>query len=299
MTVIERICVQQHLPHELHIVNHLKENHENLYAAFMKNKLWDPSDTITVCFVADNEPPRTPITKLKQIALESNEEIDPLQYEVEKLSVKDAIKKIVNERIQPLIPMKIKWVNDPKDAYVTIGFDTTGGSYSLVGTDSKYSNDGKATMNFGWFDVQTVIHEWGHVLGMIHEHQNPKGGIKWNVPKVLEWAKKTQGWDRDLTERNILQHYDKNHINGSEFDPKSIMLYFFPADLTLDKKGTNPNLKLSKEDIEWITKIYGTDNKNINIIQNSSSSSWKIILLITMIVIIVAVFIFFYYFKLK
>lgn len=46
-------------------------------------------------------------------------------------------------------------------------------------------------MNFGWVDVPTVIHEMGHMLGMIHEHQNPKGqNIDWNDKKFLNGPKR-------------------------------------------------------------------------------------------------------------
>ena len=116
-------------------------------------------------------------------------------------------------------------------------------------------------MNLGWFDVSTVMHEFGHVLGMIHEHQNPKGkSIDWNKDAVYNWAKSTQGWDKDMTDKNILNKYQNDLINGSSFDPLSIMLYFFPGSLTNDGKGTNQNLQLSGLDMEFINKNYGKDN---------------------------------------
>ena len=37
----------------------------------------------------------------------------------------------------------------------------------------------QATMNLGWQDEGVVLHEFGHTLGFIHEHQNPEGGIQW------------------------------------------------------------------------------------------------------------------------
>jgi hypothetical protein len=40
------------------------------------------------------------------------------------------------------------------------------------------------------------------------------------------------------------------------------MLYFFPANLTLNNIGTVQNTFLSKADVIWITNIY--NNKNIN-----------------------------------
>jgi len=116
-------------------------------------------------------------------------------------------------------------------------------------------------MNLGWFDVSTVMHEFGHVLGMIHEHQNPSGQtIDWNDQKVYEWANETQGWNKDMTDKNILNKYSKTQVNGSSFDPLSIMLYFFPGDLTNNGIGTNQNLRLSGLDMEFINKKYSKSN---------------------------------------
>ena len=50
--------------------------------------------------------------------------------------------------------------------------------------------------------------------------------------------------------------YSVDQINGSEFDPDSIMLYFFPAYLTKDGKGTHANNRLSPTDVKWVEKEY-------------------------------------------
>ena len=40
-------------------------------------------------------------------------------------------------------------------------------------------------MNLGFVDRPTVLHEFGHSLGLIHEHQSPfKGGFEWNREEV-------------------------------------------------------------------------------------------------------------------
>ena len=40
-------------------------------------------------------------------------------------------------------------------------------------------------MNLGFVDRGTVLHEFGHSLGLIHEHQSPfKGGFEWNRDEV-------------------------------------------------------------------------------------------------------------------
>ena len=67
--------------------------------------------------------------------------------------------------------------NQATEADITISFkDKT--SWSLIGTDSKTT---VPSMNLGWLTINTsdeeyrrvVLHEFGHALGLVHEHQNP------------------------------------------------------------------------------------------------------------------------------
>ena len=40
-------------------------------------------------------------------------------------------------------------------------------------------------MNLGFVDRSTVLHEFGHSLGLIHEHQSPfPGGFEWDRENV-------------------------------------------------------------------------------------------------------------------
>lgn len=48
--------------------------------------------------------------------------------------------------------------------------------------------------------------------------------------------------------RHVLRKYSADQINGTRFDPDSIMLYFFPADWTLNGIGTKANEELSAVD---------------------------------------------------
>jgi hypothetical protein len=59
-----------------------------------------------------------------------------------------------------------------------------------------------------------------------------------------------------MINKNIIDKYDSDIINGSEYDPDSIMLYFFPGKVTTDKKGTLQNVRLSRYDVIYINKMY-------------------------------------------
>lgn len=139
-----------------------------------------------------------------------------------------------------------------------------GGSYSVVGTSCRLLPKDEPTMNFGWFTdktpekefSRTVTHEFGHVLGCIHEHQNPAGNIPWNKAAVYKYYKKTQGWDKERVQTNIFQAYSVDATQFSKFDKKSIMLYAIPAALTKNGYHTKPNTVLSKMDKRFIAEAY-------------------------------------------
>ena len=69
---------------------------------------------------------------------------------------------------------------------ISINFINAGSSFSAVGTDAKLPiYNGKRTMNLGRVDERTILHETGHALSLVHEHQHPEGKIQWDTDKVL------------------------------------------------------------------------------------------------------------------
>ena len=109
------------------------------------------------------------------------------------------------------------------------------------------------------FDASTAAHEFGHAIGLAHEHQNPAGGIQWNEAVVIrEMAGSPNFWDEQTTRHNILARYRADQVNSTKFDPASIMLYFFPAAWTTNGVGTEANEVLSAMDKQFIAgaKMY-------------------------------------------
>ena len=149
--------------------------------------------------------------------------------------------------------------NDAADADIRIAFDAADGAWSYVGTDNKNIPRDQPTMNLGFLDGGTAAHEFGHAIGLAHEHQNPQGGIEWKEEVVLrELAGPPNYWDEATTRHNVLDRYRADQINGTEFDPDSIMLYFFPASWTKNGVGTKANDVLSALDKQFIAgaKMY-------------------------------------------
>ncbi len=108
-------------------------------------------------------------------------------------------------------------------------------------------------MKFGWLDTEVVLHEFGHAIGLAHEHQSPRQGIEWNEQAVIEALSGPPNyWSEFEIRTNVLEKYREDQINGTEFDPDSIMLYFFPPEWTKNGQGTKGNTALSDKDMEFV-----------------------------------------------
>ena len=259
-----QICVEKHLKKHSDNLNNIDDH--KLRAAFLKQFIWPQNSNIKIWFIETSEHNSGNVPRKNY---EDSTKVDPLQNVVNDMSVKDAIIKIVNERYVPIIGngITVTFVDNIEDSNIRISFVPSDGAWSYVGTQcADPENKDLPTMNLGWFDVATTLHEFGHCFGMVHEHNNPNNNpIKWDKEKVYAWALSDQGWDKETTDENILMNYDMDKINGSVFDPLSIMLYFFPAYLTTNGVGTKQNFRFSGYDVEFLNKNY--PNSSIHIEQ--------------------------------
>jgi len=143
--------------------------------------------------------------------------------------------------------------NNALDAEIRVSFNANDGAWSYIGTDCKGIPNGQATMNLGFLDGGTAGHEFGHAIGLGHEHQNPDGGILWNEAVVIQaLGGAPNNWPPAQARHNVIDKYSANQIRGTKFDPKSIMLYFFPAEWTLNGIATTQNEVLSATDKAFV-----------------------------------------------
>lgn len=151
-------------------------------------------------------------------------------------------------------------------AQIRIAFDQADGSWSYIGTDCQTTAANKPTMNFGWdlttpYGHSTALHEIGHALGFPHEHQNPFAGIVWNEAAVYaSLGGPPNNWSRDQTFQNILEKIVADSIQGSTWDPNSVMHYQFARGMILKpakyQKGLTPKGGLSARDKKWVKSFY-------------------------------------------
>jgi hypothetical protein len=163
--------------------------------------------------------------------------------------------------------IQLSFGDDP-NAEIRISFQADPGSWSAIGTDcliTSYFPSYQPTMNFGWLRDDTdigeyervVVHEFGHALGCIHEHQSPNENLDWNVDAVYAaFSGPPNYWSKQDIDQNILQKYSPDGISATQFDISSIMLYQFDGSLFKDGQGTPLNTHLSDLDKQMIAQMY-------------------------------------------
>lgn len=222
-------------------------------AAFLKGKQWDQNQTIKIAFLQSS------VNYQGQI-------LDP-GYTKKKA---DFVKQIIGAHMLPLLNLKFQWDVDPENSDIRIMFVSELGAWSYIGTDNLGIKKDQPTMNLGWVDDGTnfdspqyrgtgivVLHEFGHMIGMIHEHSRADANLKWNKPVIYKaLGGPPNNWSQQQVDQQVFQTYSVDSFNGSVYDPSSMMHYIFPADWFL----VNPHLPTvthpSKLDKEWISKTY-------------------------------------------
>lgn len=152
---------------------------------------------------------------------------------------------------------------------IDIGVSFAGeGYYSAIGTRSRDKTErGKPSMMLGGLDrlvsrdgeefQRVVLHEFGHALGLYHEHLRPDRPFKWNKTAVYMYYQQKFDWTRTRVDSEIFANLaDNPSWNSGQFDPYSVMVYQILPEFTTDGYATPYNTALSDADRRWIEALY-------------------------------------------
>jgi Astacin (Peptidase family M12A) len=230
--------------------NDLGDKADRARAVFERFQLWDTSQAITVCFYdGDDTLQKLFVDTSKDWAANTSLNID--------YGDTPAYRKC-----DPAHPSNIR-----------VSFAQQG-SWSYVGNKSMSAELLNApSLNVSASAVPTelpqlaelrgtILHEFGHALGMEHEHQSPEARcdaqFDWN--KIYQTAPQTWGWTKEMVDFNFKGLENSTRLSVTPYDKKSIMHYFFPD--WMFKQGTKSrcyvghNLVLSQTDRLAIQNTY-------------------------------------------
>ena len=194
-----RLCVQNFSPQAKQMLKDKK-----MRATFLSGFFWPNSKKeIRVFFMKDASVPyiqRSDYNGLSTMVDENGKtiKIDPIQTQIDKelplqflpingVSISvitvdktiEYIKKILEERYNKFLGIKFVFVDDILNSDVRVSFNNNETSESAIGNESEVEVlIGMSSLTLGWFEVGTILHEFGHALGLLHEHE------------VLDFAKK-------------------------------------------------------------------------------------------------------------
>lgn len=134
-----------------------------------------------------------------------------------------------------------------------------GGNNSRIGRDARRVPRGKATLNLTNVRPGTIQHEFGHALGLLHEHLNPGFTVPLDERVIIEeMAQPPNRWSTATTRLNILNRFgsEARCVTDPQFNPDSIMMYTIPARWTRDGRAFERAQKIHQRDLACVKGLY-------------------------------------------
>jgi hypothetical protein len=221
-----------------------------------RSLLWRPGETLKVCFRSGTQKARVRVARLASEWMQhANLVLDFGDVDNPRMCQGDNHESI-----------KIDFVNTGAKS----------GYWSAIGTMSRKSDHSLNLSFLGEDEMprnragqqmpeaearRLVLHEFGHALGLFHEHQSPKAGCGAEYYEEAVFAfGALRGWPPEQSIQNFRQIADTPEFNATEVDRKSIMHYSLPP--WLFKGGekspcvVQTNFELSDRDKDFVKKVY-------------------------------------------
>lgn len=183
-------------------------------------------------------------------------EIDP------KIKLDDAPKRVeaIAREWEKVANVRFVFDNAP-DAPVRVKLGNGNGGYSALGVDCYHVDPNEPTMELLLSRDEkllrnTVLHEFGHVLGCVHEHSSPVSDIVWKEQNVYSYYKHHFKWPKERVDRQILHRYEEVGTNHTTFDKDSIMIYPLDPWFMENQPKIPAHDDLSPKDERFIREIY-------------------------------------------
>lgn len=214
----------------------------------------------------DNQPPSTASLSRKKRGVAFPADLWP-QHSTIKISLigmtpeQEQFTKNNINKWAPHVNLTFEFTHQP-DADIRIAVDKNpyGGS-SAVGVAAKNTPTPKPTMFIGFANgdtrkaAQTVQHEFGHALGLKHEHQHPYSALDFNKENVYS-DYENHGQTRQEADANVFRKFDPRQTYYSQYDQHSIMHYGLPREFFNNNTPTPENYELSETDKQFISALY-------------------------------------------
>jgi serralysin len=154
------------------------------------------------------------------------------------------------------------WIEEGQ-AEIRITFRGSG-NYSTLGTDAYFRTDqSQDTMSLSGLGNdplrknKIILHEFGHAIGLQHEHLSPNSEIVLNRGKVTRECRFRYGLSPEVCEHAIFQTLEEDTVEAFEFDPHSVMNYYFHSShYTENSPRTRIIGRLSLGDKLGISQLY-------------------------------------------
>ena len=157
---------------------------------------------------------------------------------------------------QPHINLKLEFIDtDEGDIRIMPYIHNRGGGESSVGKDSQHGREFGPSMYIGFTNDpqetgRIIQHEFGHALGLKHEHQHPGNRLKYDYEAVVGLL----GENRATTE--FFTRHNPDTTTQTPYDHQSIMHYHLPAEYMADGYTNAQNYELSAGDKYIARKLY-------------------------------------------